>query len=72
MDAGKNGCRTGLMQDRTDAGKNGCRAGWMQDRMESTIDAGQDGCRKGWIQYRIKCVKILALNELDFYIFGTI
>ena len=57
------------MQDRTDAGKNGCRAGWMQDRMESTIDAGQDGCRKGWIQYRIKCVKILALNELDFLYF---
>ena len=38
MDARKDGCRKGRMQERTDEGKDGCRIRRMHERRE--------GCRK--------------------------
>ena len=48
MDAGKDGCRKGQMQERTNAGKNECRKRRMHERRDAERkDSRLEGYKKG-------------------------
>ena len=50
-DAGKDGCRKGLMQERTDAGKDGCRIRRMHERRDpERRESRLEGYKKGWFR----------------------